>query len=80
MDFTFISDVLFKANTPEYNGYNTRLCRESGMSPAPKSAVAYLPLINTKASDPNTVLTSITRGFEVTRKSNQDTLVLTCDQ
>ena len=33
-----------------------------------------------KASDPNTVLTSITRGFEVTRDSNQDILVLTCDQ
>ena len=33
-----------------------------------------------KASDPNTVLTSITRGFEVTCDSNQDILVLTCDQ
>ena len=33
-----------------------------------------------KASDPNTVHTSITRGYEVTRDSNQDILVLTCDQ
>ena len=33
-----------------------------------------------KTSDPNTVLTSITRGFEVTHDSNQDILVLTCDQ
>ena len=33
-----------------------------------------------KASDSNTVLTSITRGFEVTRDSNQGILVLTCDQ
>ena len=80
VDFTFIKDVLFKANIPEYNGYNTRLCRESGMSPAPKTAVAFLPLINLKASDPNTVLISITRGFEVTRDSNQDIIFLTCDQ
>ena len=80
VDFTFFNDVMFKSNTPEYNGYNTQLCRESGMNPAPKSAVAYLPLINMKASDPNTVLTSITRGFEVTRDSNQDTLILACDQ
>lgn len=80
LDFTFLNDVLFKANTPEYNGYNTRLCRESGMSPAPKSAVVYLPLINMKPTDPTTVLTSITRGIEVTRNSNQDILVLTCDQ
>ena len=80
VDFTFFNDVMFKANTHEYNGYNTQVCCESGMNPAPKSAVAYLPLINMKASDPNTVLTSITRGFEVTRDSNQDTLILTCDQ
>ena len=33
-----------------------------------------------KPGDPTTVLTSITRGFEVTRASNQDVLVLTCDQ
>ena len=33
-----------------------------------------------KASDPNTVLTSITRGFEVTRDSDQDILIITCDQ
>ena len=33
-----------------------------------------------KASDPNTMLTSITRVFEVTRDSNQGILVLTCDQ
>ena len=33
-----------------------------------------------KASDPNTVLTAITGGFEVTHDSNQGILVLTCDQ
>ena len=50
------------------------------MSAAPKSAVTYLPFINMRASDPNTVPTSITRGFKVTRDSNQDILVLSCDQ
>ena len=25
LDFNFFMDVLFKAKTPEYNGYNTRL-------------------------------------------------------
>ncbi len=38
----------------------------------------FIFLLN--ASDPNTVLTSLTRGFEVTRDSNQDILVLTCDK
>ena len=50
------------------------------MSPAPKSARVYLPLINMKASDPNTVLTSISRGSEVSRDSHQNILVLICDQ
>ena len=80
IDFDFIKDVLFEANTPEYNGYNTRLCRYAGMAPAPKTAVVYLPLINMNPADPTTVLTSITRGFEVTRASTQDILILTCDQ
>jgi len=43
LDFMFLNDVLFKDKTPEYNGYNTRFCHEAGMSPAPKSAVVYLP-------------------------------------
>ncbi|KAG0725731.1 putative RNA-directed DNA polymerase from transposon BS [Chionoecetes opilio] len=80
LDFSFIKDALFEANTPEYNGYNTRHCRVAGMTPAPKTAVVYLPLINMKPGDSTTVLASITRGFEVTRASNQDILVLTCDR
>jgi len=80
LDFMFLNDILFKDKTPDYNGYNTRFCREAGMSTAPKSAVVYLPLIDMKPSDPTTVLTAITKGFEVTRNSNQDILVLTCDQ
>ena len=80
LDFAFFKDVLFHSNTPEYNGYNTQFCRQSGTKLAPKSAVVYLPLINKKASDPNTVLTSITRGLQITRDSNQDVKVLTCDQ
>ena len=79
-DFAFFKDVLFHSNTPEYNGYNTWFCRQSGTKLAPKSAVVYLPLINKKASDPNTVLTSITRGLQITCDSNQDVMVLTCDQ
>ena len=47
---------MFKAKTLQYNGYNKLLKREGGMSPAPKSAIDYLPLIN-KASDQTTVLT-----------------------
>jgi len=37
VDFAFFNDVLFKAKTPEYNGYNKRLNREAGMSQAPNT-------------------------------------------
>ena len=31
---------------PEYNGFNTRLCREAVMLPQPKTGAAILPLID----------------------------------
>ncbi|KAG0716279.1 hypothetical protein GWK47_010093 [Chionoecetes opilio] len=79
IDYSFLKDILFKEGTPEYNGYNTQICRETGMRPAPKTVVSYLPLLNMKPTDRTTVLTSITRGFEVTQNSNQDILVITAD-
>ena len=63
-DFSFVKDILFEENIPEYNGYNTRICWESGMSPSPKSVLLYLPLINMGPSDPATVLTCITRDLK----------------
>ena len=49
------------------------------MTPAPKSAFCYLPLINMKPTDPTTVLTSITRGIELTHATKQNVLVITAD-
>ena len=79
IDFSFLKDIILEDGTPEYNGYNTRVCREAGMIPAPKSAYSYQPLINMKPTDPTTVLTSITRGIELTRDANQNILVITAD-
>lgn len=55
IDFTFLKDILFKEGTLEYNGYNTRIYRETGMRSAPKSVVSYLPLINMRSTDRTTV-------------------------
>ena len=52
IDFQFLKDVLSKAGTPEYNGYNTCICRETGMNPSPKSVFSYLPLLNMTPTDP----------------------------
>ena len=45
-DFAFFQDVLVETKCPEYNEYNTRLCREAGMNTKPKTEVAFLPLVN----------------------------------
>ena len=41
IDFSFLKDIILKDGTPEYSGYNTRVCHETGMIPALKSAYSY---------------------------------------
>ena len=45
IDFTFLKDVTSTENCPEWIGYNTRLCRESGIAPSKKAKTVYVPLI-----------------------------------
>ncbi|MEG7522541.1 MAG: hypothetical protein M3H12_05505, partial [Chromatiales bacterium] len=79
LDFNFLSSVLQEANTPEYNGFNTRICRETGMMPASKSAVRYMPLLYMKPADPDTVNTAIVNGLRIVQELNQEYLVITAD-
>ena len=37
-------DKLIHEKCPEFNGYNTRLCREQGHTIASKTKIVYLPL------------------------------------
>ena len=64
---------------PEYNGYNTRICRERGMNPAPKSSVRYHPLINGRPAHHDTVNTALRQAMNITRDANQDYVVITAD-
>ena len=50
----FFRDVITNPNCPEYSGYNTRWCRQSGMLPLPKTDVIFLPLIDNPSADPDT--------------------------
>ena len=79
-DFQFIRSILYVVDTPEHSGYNTRLCRQAGMSPMTASAVRYLPLINMTPSDPDCINTAMAHGFKITKDSNQNIMVMTCDQ
>ena len=80
LDFNFLLSVLQNPETPEYNGFNTRICREAGMKLARKSAVRYMPLINMKPADPDTVNTAIHNAMHMVRETNQEYLVITADQ
>jgi len=51
LDFLFMKDIIHTPNTAEFNGYNTRLCRQAGMSLAPATTVKYMPLIDMTPSD-----------------------------
>ncbi|KAL7395277.1 hypothetical protein ABVT39_013630 [Epinephelus coioides] len=53
---------------------------ELGHLPQAKTRVLYLPLIDMKPSDPDMMMTAMTRVQELTSKTGQDFSVLTCDQ
>ena len=36
-DLTFFQDILTSSKCPELNGYNTKLCREQGLTLKPKN-------------------------------------------
>lgn len=80
LDFEFLSEITYwPESTPEYNGFNTRHCRESLIAPSPKSAARYYPLINGKPAHHDTVNTALQQAMQITRDSNQDYVVMTAD-
>ena len=77
-DFAFFRDIL-KHNCPEYNGYNTALCRKLGQTEEPKTKTAYLPLIDLVPSHPDTIMTSMVEAQKITHNADQKYVLLTCD-
>ena len=80
LNHSFLQDIVTKDNGPEFHGYNTKLCREQGHLPRPKTKVVYLPLIDIKPSDPDTMLRAMMRVKELTAQTGQTFSILTCDQ
>ena len=80
VNHSFLQDILAKEDCPEFHGYNTKLCREQGHLPQPKTKAIYLPLIDMKPSDPDTMLTAMVRVQELTSQTGQTFSLLTCDQ
>ena len=80
IDLAFFKDVLNEKSCPEYNGYNTRLCRDEGQSVRPKTKVVYLPLIDKTPSDPSTTEASLIKAQTISLSVGQEFVVFTADQ
>ena len=78
-DFAFMQDVIVSDNCPEFNGYNTRHCREAGQYVNAKTNADYLLLIDMTPSDPDTIMTALCKAQSVTGKYGQDFTVFTGD-
>ena len=80
-DFAFLQDVIEQEKCPEFNGYNTRLCREQGHSLQPKTKKVYImPLNDLPSADASTMLTVLTKAQGIAEAVGQEYVVFTCDQ
>ena len=78
-DFAFIQDMIQSDQCSEYNGYNTKLCRDAGQYVNSKTTADYLPLIDMTPSDPDTIMTSMSKAKYLTAKYGQEFTVFTAD-
>ena len=65
---------------PEWNGCNSRVAREEGLTVNPPSRVTYTPIIDMKPSDPDTMLTAMIEAERLTQQVGQEIVVFTSDQ
>ena len=74
-DFDLHIKVTSEEKCPEWNGFNFALKRSEGQSPRPKTAVAYLPLLDMKYADPDTGLTAMIKAERILQDTGQDIYV-----
>ena len=80
LDIAFLRDVTNNEDCPEYNGYNTMVTRQQGVSMQPKTKAVYLPLIDMTPSDPDTIMTALQEAKRLTKEQGQKTVIFTSDQ
>ncbi len=54
-----MKQIVSGQDTPEFAGYNTKLCREQGQASQPPTRAIYTPLIDMDPADPDTMLTAM---------------------
>ena len=63
-------------NCPDFNGYNTQICRDQGHSPKFKTKAMYMPLIDMTPSEPDTIMTALHEAQQIASDRGQDYFVL----
>ena len=66
-------------NCPEFNGYNTQICRDQGHSSKFKTKAMYMPLIDIMPSDPHTIMTALHQAQQITSDRGEDYVLFTAD-
>ena len=80
LDGQFLKDIVSDSSTPQYGGYSTEICRETGHTLKPRIEAVYKPLIDMMPSDPSTILTAMCEAQKETKRRGQTFTVLTADQ
>lgn len=79
-DFSFMKSMATESNTPEFNGYNTKIARELGHAIHPSTQAMYLPLVDMTPAEPDTMLTAMVEVQRLTRLTGQEYTIFTNDQ
>ena len=78
--FQFMQDKNTLPNCPEYNGYNTNVCREQGPLLKRNTKIVYLPLIDKAPVDPATIMSSLLKAQAVRGATGQEYVIMAVDQ
>ena len=79
-DVLFVQVVLSSTQLPNYNGYNTRQCRDTGCyNINMKTHDDYIPFIDMTPADPDTIMTAWSKTKVLTTEYDQSFNVCTSD-
>ena len=80
LDIAFLRDITNNEACPEYNGYNTMVTRQQGVSMHPKTKAVYLSLIDMTSSNPDTIMTAFHDTKQLTKEQGQKNPIFTSNQ
>ena len=72
LDFEFLKHIATSTHPIEFGGFNTKLCREQGLSFKPSTKAVYLPLVDMNPSHPDSMLSARVEAEGFRKQCEQD--------